>query len=77
MCSSDLNDGEGPAAVNDYLRHKEPMARGLLQVRRRVRPLDRRELDDIVQIWVDTAMRINTRDLKLMGHLIARQDKLH
>lgn len=72
-----VNDGEGPAAVNEYLRHKEPMARGLLQVRRRVRPLDRRELDDIVQIWVDTAMRINTRDLKLMGHLIARQDKLH
>jgi hypothetical protein len=45
-------------------------------VRKRVRPLQRRELDDIVQIWVDTALRINPRDLKLMGHLVARQDRL-
>jgi DSF synthase len=71
-----VEDGEGPAAVNDYLRYKEPAMRALFQVRKRVRPLQRRELDDIVRIWVDTALRINPRDLKLMGHLVARQDRL-
>lgn len=71
-----VEDGEGPAAVNDYLRYKEPAMRALFQVRKRIRPLQRRELDDIVRIWVDTAMRINPRDLKLMGHLVARQDRL-
>lgn len=71
-----VDDGDGPAAVNDYLRYKEPALRALMQVRRRVRPLQRQELDDIVRIWVDTALRINPRDLKLMGHLVARQDRL-
>jgi DSF synthase len=71
-----VDDGEGPAAVNDYLRYKEPTMHALFQVRKRVRPLLRQELDDIVRIWVDTAMRINPRDLKLMGHLVARQDRL-
>ena len=71
-----VEDGEGPAAVNDYLRYKEPVMHALFQVRKRVRPLQRQELDDIVRIWVDTALRINPRDLKLMGHLVARQDRL-
>lgn len=71
-----VEDGEGPAAVNDYLRRKEPAMRAIFQTRKRVRPLQRRELDDIVRIWVDTALRINSRDLKLMGHLVARQDRL-
>lgn len=71
-----VDDGEGPTAVNDYLRYREPAMRGLLQVRRRVHLLQRRELDDIVRIWVDTALRINPRDLKLMGHIVARQDRL-
>lgn len=71
-----VDDGAGPAAVNHYLRRKAPAMHSIFQVRRRVRPLARRELDDIVRIWVDTAMRINPRDLKLMGHLVARQDRL-
>ena len=71
-----VDDGAGPAAVNHYLRHKAPVMHSLFQVRRRVHPLVRQELDDIVRIWVDTAMRINPRDLKLMGHLVARQNRL-
>jgi DSF synthase len=49
----------------------------IFQVRRRVARLTRAELDDIVDIWVDAALRINPRDLKLMGHLVARQNRLH
>jgi len=34
------------------------------------------ELLDIVQIWVDSAMRLNPRDLKLMQRLVSRQNGL-
>lgn len=71
------DDGEGPAAVRDYLRRKGPMMQNIARVRRRVARLTRAELDDIVDIWVDAALRINPRDLKLMGHLVARQNRLH
>jgi len=71
------DDGEGPAAVRDYLLRKAPMMQSIFQMRRRVARLTRAELDDIVDIWVDTALKINPRDLKLMGHLVARQNRLH
>jgi len=72
-----VDDGEGPAAVREYLRKKEPAMRALHRVRRRVQNLTRKELDDIVTLWVDAALRLNPRDLRLMGHIVARQDRLH
>lgn len=71
------NDGEGPSEVRDYLFRKAPMMQNIFQVRRRVALLTRVELDDIVDLWVDAALRVNPRDLKLMGHLVARQNRLH
>jgi DSF synthase len=71
-----VDEGEGPAAVRDYLHKNERTIRNLVQVRRRVRPIHRRELDDIVNLWVDAALRINPRDLRLMAHLVNRQDRL-
>ena len=50
--------------------------RPLFAMRRRVARLTRAELNDIVAIWVDAALRINRRDLRLMGHLVTRQDRL-
>jgi DSF synthase len=72
-----VEDGEGPDAVRAYLRRKARAMRAIYQVRRRTQHLTRRELDDIVAIWVDSALRINPRDLKLMGHLVARQNRIH
>jgi len=46
-------------------------------MRRRVARLTREELADIVDLWVDAALRLTRRDLRLMGHIVARQDKLH
>lgn len=71
-----VDDGEGPAAVRDYLRTRGRHLRPLFEMRRRVARLTREELADIVNIWVDFALRINRRDLRLMGHIVARQDKL-
>jgi DSF synthase len=71
-----VDDGEGPAAVRDYLRKRGRHLQMLFQMRRRVARITRDELADIVHIWVDSALKINRRDLRLMGHLVARQDRL-
>lgn len=71
-----VGNGEGPAAVRAYLRKKGRVMRSMLQVRRRVSHLTRDELDSIVTLWADAALRLNPRDLKLMGHLVARQNRL-
>jgi len=49
---------------------------GLAAARRRVHRIEFPELLDIVQIWVDSAMRLNPRDLKLMQRLVSRQNGL-
>jgi DSF synthase len=48
----------------------------LAAARRRVHRIDFDELLDIVQIWVDSALRLNPRDLKLMQRLVSRQNGL-
>ena len=50
--------------------------RSIFRMRRRVSALRREELNDIVSIWVDAALSLNARDLKLMKHLVARQNRL-
>ena len=72
-----VEDGEGPAAVSHYLRMREPKMRHSFQVRKRIHLLVRQELDDIVALWVDTALGITVRDLRLMGLLVSRQDRLN
>ena len=34
------------------------------------------ELEDVVGVWVDAALRLTTRDLKLMQRLVSRQNGL-
>jgi DSF synthase len=41
-----------------------------------VHKLEFSELLDVVEIWVDSALRLNLRDLKLMQRLVARQNGL-
>ena len=49
---------------------------GLARTRRRVHKLEFSELLDVVEIWVDSALRLNLRDLKLMQRLVSRQNGL-
>lgn len=49
----------------------------LAATRRRVHAISFEELLDVVQIWVDAALRINLRDLKLMQRLVSRQNGLN
>lgn len=73
-----VQDGEGVKAVQNFIRRHSRAAPGLLamrQVRQRVQTLEYSELMDVLNVWVDTAMKLSRRDLKLMQAFAARQEK--
>jgi DSF synthase len=73
-------DGRGEAEVAALIKKRARMRNGLSALaatRRRVHAIAFEELLDVVQIWVDAALRINLRDLKLMQRLVSRQNGLN
>lgn len=71
--------GEGVYKVNEFIRRHRRAANGLLAIRaaaQRVSPPSYAELLDVVNIWVDAAMRLTARDLRTMHRLVAAQDRL-
>jgi DSF synthase len=74
-----VDDGQGETAVDALARRRARNRNGfaaLAATRRRVHRLDFSELLDIVQVWVDAALRLTPRDLKLMQRLVSRQNGL-
>jgi len=75
-----VEDGQGEAGVSSFIagRQRTSVAHfGLAAARRRVHGIDFAELLDVVEIWVDCALRLNPRDLKLMHRLVSRQNGLN
>ena len=73
-------DGRGEEEVAALIRRRSRSRNGLAALaatRRRVHAIEFGELLDVVQIWVDAALRINVRDLKLMQRLVSRQNVLN
>jgi DSF synthase len=74
-----VDDGQGEAEVAALIKSRARMRNGLYGIaaaRRRVQKIELAELVDIVEIWVDCALRLNSRDLKLMQRLVSRQSGL-
>jgi len=74
-----VEDGEGEAGVAALIERRKRSQNGfaaLARTRRRVHRVQFPELLDIVEIWVDSALRLNVRDLKLMQRLVSRQNGL-
>ena len=72
-------DGAGDEEVNALIKRRSHSRNGLAAlaaVRRRVHSITFEELMDVVQIWVDSALHLNLRDLKLMHRLVSRQNGL-
>jgi DSF synthase len=73
-------DGQGEAEVAALIKRRARMRNGLAALaatRRRVHSITFEELLDVVQIWVDAALRLNLRDLKLMQRLVSRQNGMN
>jgi DSF synthase len=72
-------DGEGVNEVRSFIRKhikNKNTKKSLLKVRNRVNPVTLDELLDIGDIWVDAAMSLTARDLKVMERLVRSQDKM-
>jgi DSF synthase len=71
-------DGEGEATVQDWIARNSRRRNGLsavLRARQLVQPITRAELDAVTEVWVDAAMRLQDRDLKMMGRIVRSQMK--
>jgi DSF synthase len=69
-------DGEGENAVRDWIHASRKRRNGraaVYRARQCVHPVTREELDAITDTWVDAAMRLEDRDLKMMGRLVRAQ----
>jgi len=68
--------GEGEVALYSYIKRAERAANGyraLREVRDRYNPITYDELMQVVSIWVDAALRLEDRDLRMMKRLVSRQ----
>jgi len=73
-----VEDGEGINSVETYIHELEKKQRtrlALLQARRMIRPITRKEMVDIVDLWVDKALELTSADLRKMRHLSWAQDQ--
>ncbi len=71
-------DGEGEKGVYEFIaqhRRRRTALQALFKVRQRVHDVPHEELLDISEIWVDTAMSIGQKDLRVMERLVRAQDK--
>jgi len=72
-------DGKGADEVYKFIKkhNKNRNTReSLLKIRNRVNPITLEELVDIGEIWVDAAMSLTSRELKVMERLKRSQDKM-
>lgn len=74
-----VDDGQGESEVAALIKQRARSQNGrygIAAARRRVQRITLEELVDIVEIWVDCALRLTARDLKLMQRLVSRQSGL-
>jgi DSF synthase len=69
--------GEGEEAVYEYIRREARARNGTLALRaaREIsQPISYIELMKIAEVWVDAAMRLESKDLRMMERLVSRQN---
>ncbi len=74
-----VDTGQGEDAVAALIKRNGRSRNGLVGIagaRRRVNGIAYQELADVVRLWVDAALRLTCRDLKLMQRLVSRQNDM-
>ena len=69
-------DGQGPTAVREWIAKNARRRNGMQAVyraRQLVHPVTREELDAVTETWVDAALRLEDRDLKMMSRIVRAQ----
>jgi DSF synthase len=69
-------DGEGESAVQAWIAknaRRRSGHQGVMRVRQQVNPISREELDAVADTWVDCAMRLEDRDMRMMSRVVRAQ----
>ena len=69
-------DGQGDSAVRGWIERNWRRRNGtqaVMRARQLVHPITRQELDAVAEVWVDAALRLEDRDLKMMGRIVRSQ----
>ena len=69
-------DGEGEAAVQAWIAKNSRRRSGMqavLKVRELVNPITREALDAVADVWVDCALRLEDRDMRMMSRVVRAQ----
>ncbi len=72
-------DGEGEKAVYEYMAQhsrRRNAYQSVIMARQRVHPITLRELTEIADMWVEAALSLETRDIRLMERLVRAQDRI-
>ena len=72
------DDGRGEMSVYDYIRKENKFSNGYRSLRAAkncVNPITYKELKEITEVWVDAALRLEKRDLRMIEALAKRQLK--
>jgi DSF synthase len=69
-------DGEGESAVQAWIAKNARRRSGhqaVMRVRQQVNPVTRDELDAVADTWVDCALRLEDRDMRMMSRVVRAQ----
>ncbi len=69
-------DGHGEKEVYDYISREDKTRNGITAfraARKRTHPLTYEELREVTEIWVDAALNLRDKDLRMMERLVRRQ----
>jgi DSF synthase len=72
-------DGRGENAVYEHIVRqagKQNTQQAILQIRRKLRPVRYEDLMEVKEIWVDNAMRLGPREIRLMERLLNAQARV-
>ena len=73
-----VKDGEGESAAQDWIARNARRRSGyqaVMRVRQQVNPVTREELDAVADTWVDCALRLEDRDLRMMSRVVRAQQE--
>jgi DSF synthase len=71
-------DGMGECAAYEWIRKNDRRRNGMqavFQSRNYVHPITREELDQVAEAWVDAALRLDDKDLRMMKRLVGAQQR--
>jgi DSF synthase len=71
--------GAGPEAVRYIIKSRQRRRntyRAMSLAKREFQPVALKEMQGIVDVWVDAALKLESRDLRMMARLARAQDKL-